>query len=122
MIAFRDIPQSQVLLENSSLVLTCALDYKSLDHSLPLPSIKWQYNGADSSSCKSNTTYGKSSIVSVCKIELIAINDTGWYRCAAIDGEIDCVFPCYPTITVSSAAHVLVIGEPHVDVSGNELK
>ena len=113
-ITFHDSPQSQVLLENSSLVVTCALDYKSLDHSLPaLPSIKWQYNGVDSSSCKSNTSYGISSIVSVCKIELININDTGWYRCAAIDGEIDCVPPCFPTITVSSAAYVLVIGESY---------
>ena len=114
-INFADDPQSQVVLKNSSLILECTLNLDSLDNSIPLPRIKWQYNGHDSfASCNSsNMTTHQSRIVSVCTIESVSIDDTGWYRCAAVDGEADCVPPCYTTITVSGAAYVLVLGKPY---------
>ena len=61
-------------------------------------------------SCESNTTNRDLLIVSECVIESVSINDTGWYRCAVVDGERDCTPPCYPTVTVSAAAYVLVLG------------
>ncbi len=111
-IQFTKHPHSQVLLKNTSLILECALDLQSLDQSVPIPTFKWQYNGDnDSVHCENSISYRNSSIVSECLIESVIVNDTGWYRCAVIDGDTNCTLPCYSTITVSASAYVLVIGK-----------
>ena len=96
---------------NSTLTLNCTLSAKSLDRSLPLPEIKWRFDGHNVTSCVSNTTDQGLVIMSVCIITSVTVDKSGWYSCNAVDGEKDCSPPCYPSVTSSASAYVLVLGK-----------
>jgi hypothetical protein len=114
LITFSSHPQSQVAVTNSTVTFRCSIDKTTLDTNLPALDIVWYHNGSTASSCTSTTVIDEGSvIVSVCTIESVNVNDTGWYNCQLIDGNNNTLChnsPCIKTATMSSSAHLILIG------------
>jgi hypothetical protein len=103
-----------VAVTNSTVTFRCSIDKTTLDTNLPALDIVWYHNGSTASSCTSTTVIDEGSvIVSVCTIESVNVNDTGWYNCQLIDGNNNTLChnsPCIKTATMSSSAHLILIG------------
>ena len=115
-IAFSQHPDSQMVLEQSPVVLQCALNLISLNQELPPPDIEWQFND-EPASCAVDSSDHNSSLVSTCTIETALAHDSGWYRCLVVDGNTGShdgrkfceELGCIETRTASQPAYVHVI-------------
>ena len=108
-LTFSEHPQSQIVTENSSVVLRCTLKTDTLNGDLPTPKLRWNFNDSTAASCNVTTN----NLSSNCSIASAKLSDMGWYSCQVVDGDDTdwCEVPCVDTVTVSAAAYVSVIGK-----------
>ena len=100
-IHFTKHPNSQTVLVNSSLLLTCELQLSS--HWLPAPEIHWYHDGVK-----------LQEMGEVLYISPTQFGNSGLYHCQAIDGNAHTMSaskPVVSTTTISQQARVNVIGK-----------
>jgi hypothetical protein len=125
-------PESQYVVADSDLSLSCAVQLRGLrpeDGNLTVPIVRWTVNNTNVSNVfpdavESHNLSTDHLLRSTLHISHTSHNHTGTYHCNVVDGTDEreptrlrslCFYlPCYPYITASNPATVTVLGRPSI--------